>query len=514
MAQLTELTPARPDAWNRKGRLSVLFLSLFLAGLYASTLHSLGMLGWDESEYASLGRSVARGDGFTVSERPSMLRPPLLPLAVAASLLVTGSQSDMAAKLPNLVFSILALLVLYWAMQRERDHLTGWIAAAFLGLMPIFWQFTSRLLTEIPFMAFFTATIVGFYLGLYRNDRYFYGSWIAVALSMLTRYTAVLFAPIALCFTLFAMTNPDARRRIKRRHFWLSPFAGLVLLLPWLLRQQIVFGNAVIGFETASEQLQAFLPGVSMPWHFYLTHLPAMVSPILCMPLVVGIVWAFQSRDRFALHCLFVVAFILLWFSAYRFKEIRMATSTLPFLAIVAALGVTQATLPRALTKRWIGALAIFLIATLALSFVANRSFFSRTVTLGYPSFTDAMHSLRKRAPKDAVLMGASLPQIFWYADRRVVDFPPEPDLFASLARCDWVIVTNFERSQPPWVLRLPVKITPEDVKDGNAMVFQSGLFSTVLIRADLLRKDLKPLVSADRNLEKVAAERRQTDSK
>jgi 4-amino-4-deoxy-L-arabinose transferase-like glycosyltransferase len=479
--------PPAAQSWRR--HLPLLLLCLFFAGLYASTLSSLGMLGWDESEYASLGRSVLRGEGFSISGRPDALRPPVLPLAVAASLLVTGSNRDVAAKLPNLAFSVLALLVVYEAMRRERGRLSAWIAAAFLGLMPTFWLFTSMLLTEIPFMVFFTAATVCFYFGLYRDDRFFYGGWICVALALLTRYTAVLFAPIALSFTLIALTDAEARQRIGRRHFWLSPFLGLGLLLPWLLRQQLVFGDALVGFRQASGQLQAYMPGVSMPWYFYPVHLPEMISPLLCLPLLVGIVWAVRARDRFALHCLFVVAFVLLWFSAYRFKEIRMATSTLPFLAMVAALGVTQAIVPRRLTTRWAGVLAVFLIAVLASSFAANRRFFSQAVTLGYPSFTDAMRILRQRTPSSAVLMGASVPQIFWYTERDVVDFPDESEFPASLAQCDWVIVTNFERGQKPYARNLTAKVTRQDVEEGSAAVFQSGQFSTVLIRSALLRE-------------------------
>jgi len=447
------------------------------------------MLGWDESEYASLGRSVLRGDGFSISGRPNALRPPVLPLAVAASLLVTGSNQDVAAKLPNLAFSVLALLVVYAAARRERGDLAAWIAAAFLGLMPTFWLFTPMLLTEIPFMALFTAATTCFYFGLYRDDRFFHASWICVALALLTRYTAVLFAPIALSFTLIALTNAEARQRIWRRHFWLGPFLGLALLLPWLLRQQLTFGDALVGFQQASGQLQAYMPGVSMPWYFYPVQVPAMISPLLCLPLLAGIVWAVSVRDRFALHCLFVVAFVLLWFSAYRFKEIRMATSTLPFLAMVAALGVTQVILPRPLTTRWAAVLAAFLIAVLALSFATNRRFFSQAVTLGYPSFTDAMRVLRQRTPSNAVLMGASGPQIFWYTDRQVVDFPDESEFPALLARCDWVIVTNFERGQKPYARQLLAKVTRQDVEKGKAVVFQSGQFSTVLIRAALLRE-------------------------
>jgi hypothetical protein len=99
------------------------------------------------------------------------------------------------------------------------------------------------------------------------------------------------------------------------------------------------------------------------------------------------------------------------------------------------------------------------------------------------------MRILRQRTPSSAVLMGASVPQIFWYTERDVVDFPDESEFPASLAQCDWVIVTNFERGQKPYARNLTAKVTRQDVEEGSAAVFQSGQFSTVLIRSALLRE-------------------------
>ena len=58
--------------------------------LYSFTINSYGMFLWDESEYASIGRSVLRGQGFAVSGVPNELRPPFLPLAGAATMWLFG----------------------------------------------------------------------------------------------------------------------------------------------------------------------------------------------------------------------------------------------------------------------------------------------------------------------------------------------------------------------------------------------------------------------------------------
>jgi hypothetical protein len=53
-------------------------LIVFVAA-YAYTNAAPRMLMWDEAEYASLGRSIARGEGYAISGQPHSLRPPMLP---------------------------------------------------------------------------------------------------------------------------------------------------------------------------------------------------------------------------------------------------------------------------------------------------------------------------------------------------------------------------------------------------------------------------------------------------
>jgi len=248
---------------------------------------------------------VVRGEGFTISGKPNSLRPPVLPLAAAASMLLCGGSQDTIVKLPNLAFSLLALFIVYWCATTVHDQMTGLAAATFLGVSPSFWTSTPLFLTEIPFMAFFTAAVVFFYFGLYRHQRYFSWSWLCWGIAFLTRYTAVLFAPIVGLFLIlaFCARNPEVQHRMWSKHFFLSPCAGLLVVVPWLFRQQFTFGNALVGMQEAATQLQVYRPDVSMPWYFYLVHLPEMFSPGLTVLLVIGIIWMVWKRERFGLHC-------------------------------------------------------------------------------------------------------------------------------------------------------------------------------------------------------------------
>jgi 4-amino-4-deoxy-L-arabinose transferase-like glycosyltransferase len=471
----------------------IFLLLLFFGALYATTLDSHGMFIWDEAEYASLARSVLRGEGFAISGVPNPLRPPVLPLTAAVSMFVCNSSREVVLKLPNIFFSLFALCIVYWCARTQFGSVTGCVAAALLGLFPTFWHSTTFLLTEMPFMAFFTGAVVCFYWGLYRARHFFYWSWLCCGLAALTRYTAVLFAPIVIVFLALALVSrhPEACHNVRSKDFFLSPLVGGVVMIPWLIRQQVTFGDALVGFKQATTQLQVYLPGISMPWYFYPLQLPLMISWIPTLLLCLGIWWAMRTRDRFALHCLLVCVGILFWFSCYRFKEVRQVTGVLPFLAILASLGATKYWMSEPPTLRFLGLLVLLLGGMVTMNGLAMRQQLTHTVALGYPSFSHAMQFLRAQTSAEAVLVGANYPQIHWYTDRRAIDFPDESQLQKVLEGSAWVIVTNFERGQRDYVHGLLKKVTRYDVQGGNAAIFRDRQFFTALIRSSLLQERL-----------------------
>jgi hypothetical protein len=222
-----------------------------------------------------------------------------------------------------------------------------------------------------------------------------------------------------------------------------------------------------------------------MPWHFYLAELPGMLSPLTSAGVVAGIAGAVWRRDRFGLHCLGVAAGIVVWFSAYRFKEPRLITAALPFMVMLAALPVTRL-VPAGGRGRRALLLGAALVVVLVANFVTVSAALARRRVLGEPSFVEAMRFLRREASREALVLGANYPQIHWYADRRAVELPPEPALAAVLGQAEWVVVTNFERGQPAYALALPTRAAagarPDDV-----LVFRDPWFATALIRASAL---------------------------
>jgi 4-amino-4-deoxy-L-arabinose transferase-like glycosyltransferase len=473
---------------------AILLLLFFFGALYATILGSYGMFIWDEAEYASLGRSLLRGEGFTLSGTSNSFRPPLLPLAAAAGMFLLHSTKDVMVRLPGLFFSLLTLFAVYWWTKTQFDRTTGIVAAALLGLFPAFWSWTPFLLTEIPFMAFFTGAVLFFSFGLYRARHFFYWSWLCFALALSTRYNAVLFAPIIIAFLALALLLRDTEVQDKfwSKDFFIGPLLALTILTPWLIRQQLTSGSLLSGFKGARAQVQSFQRGIA-PWYFYPAHVPEMISWIPVVLLLCGIFWAVRKRERVALHCLLASLTIIVWFSRYGYKGTRMVTSILPFLAILAALGLTKQLLPQRRGRLfYYGGLAVCLSAVFVINFLTVQKTLARSVASGYPSFLGAMQFLREQTAPDALLIGANYPQIYWYTDRRVMKFPKKERFKTALAQSEWVIVTNFEREQQDYVPQLLKLFTRKDIREGKVFTFQDKRFWTVLVRSDLLKQRLE----------------------
>jgi 4-amino-4-deoxy-L-arabinose transferase-like glycosyltransferase len=459
--------------------------------LYSVTLNSYGMFLWDESEYASIGRSVLRGQGFAIAGLPNELRPPFLPLAGAAAMWLFGGQwDDSILRGTACALALLALLCVYSFGATRSDRTTGLVAAFLLGISPFFWTFVPVFLCEISFLAFFAAAVWLFYSGIYFDQRCFFWSWISCALAFLTRHTAVLFFPVIFLFVCIAWWRggPPARGRILSRAFFLSPLAGLLLFLPWLAREYFTFGNPLAGLKVASQQLQVYMPGVSMPWSYYLRHLPFLVSPEIAVLVVAGSIWAWWKRDRFALHNLLVATFILTWFSCYRYKEDRIISSAFPFLVMIAAVALAKATASLRPIARG-AVLGALLAGSLLVNLWATRPVFEKTFTLGYPGFLDAMAFLRENATPGATVLGANVPQIHWYSDLRAINIPEEAALPEALRKSEWVVITNFEPVQKPYVLEM-VKLIPNTPSRESA-IFWDKQCVTGVIRSDKLLQAL-----------------------
>lgn len=471
--------------------------------LYFWTLNSNGMLIWDEAEYACIARSLLNGEGFQIGEKPNSYRLPVVPLCSMLSQALFGSTSDFAAKIPTPLFAVMGMLIVYLLVKTVSTEFSAICSALFLGMFPDYWTSTSFLLTEIPFMAFNFAAVAFLYLGSFRDARWYYACWLFWGLSASTRFNAVLFGPTAvILIAVYFVFSKPARRLILSKHFFLSPLVAVALVGPWLIRQQLVYGDALVAYRYAAIQVPNYNIAV-MPWYFYTTGLPSMISWLLTPILIAGIGYAVYRKDGFQLTLLFSSAFAFGWMHQYEYKELRLISAILPTLAVVAGIAIEKVFLPllskledRQSAMDWI---LIGLGIIFCLNFYQSYSTMSNRVALGYPSLTNAMSWIQDNSDVDDVLLGTPVAQMSWYANRPVKVLPDSrEDLEAELTNADWVVIANFERGQPELYEDLLREIT--SLEESEAVhSFRAGPYLTVVIEADYLAHHLDRVAQPDK---------------
>jgi hypothetical protein len=295
----------------------------------------------------------------------------------------------------------------------------------------------------------------------------------------LTRYTCVLLGPVFVLSVALGVITDRAKvtEKLKSKKFWIAPFVGLAIQLPWLIRQYSNSGDPLSGFRYAAGQLQRYAPEMSMPAHYYLAEMPAMLTiPILCLVLL-GVAWVLKSSNKFGLQIVLVTLFLLSWFSAYRYKEFRLITAILPFLAALAGVGYS-----RVLGAHWSGFRKpwVALIVVLSLGFYSHyrlAPFFTHNRVVGYPSLQKSAQELSEFCTEESQIMVAPSPQFAWYSGRNVVGFPPREKFAEKLKEADFVVIVNYERGQPEYLRPLVGKLFPEPQNVSQKYIIVSDRF-------------------------------------
>jgi hypothetical protein len=318
---------------------------------------------------------------------------------------------------------------------------------------------------------------------------------------LLTRYTALLFGPIAVLLTVlpFALRDRAAVARMRSRAFLLAPLLAAAILLPWLARYAVLFGDPLLGFRRAAVQIPNYAQHGSYPVYYYLVLLPGMLGVVGVAAALGGAVHALATRHRLALTALTASAFVVAWMSRYAWKEPRLITAVLPFLAIVIGTGAAAAL--RAASRRGVGLRAsvavvgLVLVAAYGWSAASTRPLIEGGATLGYPSFLGAMTDLRERSRAGDVVMAANCHQVSWYTRLRCGGFrgggrrgAPGESFDERLDSADWVVITSFERGQPQFVEGELTALRPDDFTEGRARRHRDANYWTVVLPSELLR--------------------------
>ena len=460
----------------------IFILSLvFLLLCFLVSLKSADMFMWDEAEYALTGYNIAYGLPYG-----NALRPPMLGTLTAPLIFFTNGSTDFPIRLLMVLISWSTLGFVGWMVLKMSNATTALFTGVFLGFMPWYWANSSHFLAEIPFLLFSTLSLLFFYGALYKNEKYFHGVWIFCGFAFLTRYTALLLGPIFILLLILLLFQDKEKLKslFRKKVFWLSPFWLLLIMSPWLIHHEMVYGDFLIGFKIAKNQLPSYVPQLSMPWYYYGSVLPSMIGIPLGILSLIGVIDSIYHKKRLGVFSLVIVLFFFMWFSQYRYKEPRLISASLPFIAILSALGYQFITTKfKFLSDRMATLVVIGIISFISYAYIYNGVLNNKTI--GYPNLLEMASILSETTDKEDLIMAANTPQLKWYAQRQTTSFPGNFDGFKErLNDTDWVVIVNYEKGQPEYILNeiIPlIQASLEQFPSLRTVISEQGYFSLMV---------------------------------
>lgn len=245
------------------------FIRVFYT-LITRSYHFVGL--WDLFEPANLARSLAIGHGYSdpyvVNTGPSALIPPIYPWITSLAFRAFGVFSYGAGFVMvvfNSVFSALTCWTTYRIARRVFDETvavwSGWIWA----LSPFAIYYSVGWIWETSLSAFLLSLL--FLLTLEMEDDGRLSSWFVYALvwgiAGLTNTSELAWLPFSGCWLVYQLHRHGKRFLVPALFaaaiFW-------VTLMPWLVRNYMVFGQVVFIRDNFGNELRAGNNSLSEGW--------------------------------------------------------------------------------------------------------------------------------------------------------------------------------------------------------------------------------------------------------
>lgn len=170
------------------------------------------------ANFASMGRNLARGAGFTnVLGEPELLDPPLFPALIALVYLATGD-AILAGQVVVFVTGVLLVPAVFVLGRRLYDARTGLIAAGFVAIYPNLIRFSGIVLSEMPYTLLLILAVTAGHVALERRT----APWYALAGFLFG--TTYLVRPQAVGYVLLVVVLTVGFVRLERGSFDLDRF--------------------------------------------------------------------------------------------------------------------------------------------------------------------------------------------------------------------------------------------------------------------------------------------------
>ncbi|RLJ02112.1 MAG: hypothetical protein DRP11_03410 [Candidatus Aenigmatarchaeota archaeon] len=397
-------------------------------------------LWWDEAVYLGLADNIKEFRySLSESEPVESFRPPLFPL-----LLAMGFDSILPARILTWFFGMLSVYGTYLLGRRFLNEEHSLIAAAFLSSFPLLIFFGNKILTESLFVTLLSFSLL-FYLKSFEVRRYSILAGALTGILIMTRYFGLIVVFLCSLYYLY---------RKSYRHFLFFSLALLIIISPWLIFNQMTFGNP-IGAMIINYQIYSSTP--PEPWYLLFKDFFYIFGPVGFLSMA-GILLIFRNiRENRDFHILFLLSILpIVAFFAAGHKEHRYLVSFFPIYALTASYFMNYF---KDFRKPL---LVISMILVLVSAGIGAKHVWDDRE--GGKALLEASLYLRNNTPEDSVILSefysplyprkwsALNPWVEYVGKRKVVLFPENiSDMEDVLNSADYALIYSFGPRVPEY---------------------------------------------------------------
>jgi len=296
----------------------------------------------DEGRNGEVGREMAATNDYVMPRLDGLpyLDKPIVYFAAEAAAMEVLGPTEVAARLPALLFTLATAALLAWFARRLWGSDAAWTAAIVFLSMPLTIAFSRTVIFDSALTFFIVAAIVSFWFAI-EGGTQSEGSrgptvlaWAMIGFGVLTK------GPVAIAVPLFvAIPYAIKRKRARALVSFGALIAFVVVIAPWvwaISREIPDFLHYVLVTETAQRMATGALKRTGPPWYF----IPYLIGGAMPWAFVVLGGWR-ELRDRWreneTLYLLLWVLVPFLFFSISQSKRPQYILPLMPGIALLVA---------------------------------------------------------------------------------------------------------------------------------------------------------------------------------
>lgn len=383
---------------NRKHYIFILLSALLILFLVFNYVDPV--LLWDENAYLGNARSHIANSNFTED-----YRFPLLEYIIAFAWFFTG-ENVFIAKLIVIFFTLATVYVFYLIAKDNFKYEHALFLTALVSISPLIIGWGFRIYTEIPALFFL---VLSFYFITKRKNSLIMIAGVLSGLSFLTKFPNALFGFAAAAFFIFFG---------ERKKFIYFSIGNIIVLLPWLVYNQIIYKNPLWDLMTQMGVIAQYT--VSEPIIWQIKNL-FIAAGMLALFLPFGLGSLVKKIRENWIMLIYTAAFFIYYFFFVRLKYSRYYLADIAFIYIICYAGflfVAKMTKEKRYKKILYAALVVF--AVLASYFYGFYGIQQRGSCEKDGAIMQSIYYIQEHAPKDKYVISNFWPWFGYYNNLKV----------------------------------------------------------------------------------------------